>query len=60
MDIYDVIPSRDVAEFCRSINKTWNTFEMAHCQGNHLHYRVSQSRFVLLYEKTVDVPLTPH
>ena len=29
MDIYSFIPSRDVAEHCRNINKTWNTFEMS-------------------------------
>jgi hypothetical protein len=29
MDIYDYINSRDVAAYCREINKTWNTFEMA-------------------------------
>jgi hypothetical protein len=29
MNIYEFLNSRDVAEYCRSINKTWNTFEMA-------------------------------
>ena len=29
MDIYSFIRSRDVAEYCRSIGKTWNPFEMA-------------------------------
>jgi hypothetical protein len=29
MNIYDYLRSRDVAAYCREINKTWNTFEMA-------------------------------
>jgi hypothetical protein len=29
MDIYSFINSRDVAEHCRSLQKEWNTFEMA-------------------------------
>ena len=29
MDIYSYLNSRDVAEHCRKINKTWNPFEMA-------------------------------
>jgi death-on-curing protein len=29
MNIYDFLRSRDVAAYCREINKTWNTFEMA-------------------------------
>ena len=29
MDIYSYINSCDVAEYCRKINKTWTTFEMA-------------------------------
>ena len=29
MDIYNFIRSRDVADYCREINKVWNTFEMA-------------------------------
>ena len=29
MDIYSYIRSRDVADYCREIGKTWNTYEMA-------------------------------
>ena len=29
MNIYDFLNSRDVAAYCREINKTWNPFEMA-------------------------------
>lgn len=29
MDIYSFINSRDVAKYCREINKTWSPFEMA-------------------------------
>ena len=29
MDIYSYLNSRDIAEYCRKINKTWNPFEMA-------------------------------
>jgi hypothetical protein len=29
MDIYSFIRSRDIAAYCREINKTWNTCEMA-------------------------------
>ena len=29
MDIYSFINSKDIAEHCRKLNKTWNTYEMA-------------------------------
>jgi len=29
MDIYSFFRSADVAAYCRELNKTWNTYEMA-------------------------------
>ena len=37
MDIYSFINSRDVAEYCESIGKTWNPFEMAVIIGRSCH-----------------------
>lgn len=43
MDIYNFIRSHDVADYCRKINKTWNTFEMAIIIG-HSYFSADKKR----------------
>ena len=66
MDIYSFIKSKDVAAYCREINKTWNTFEMViiieRCYSKKIIERHKAWRELIdqYPDMAVDIPMRQH
>jgi len=61
VDIYSFIRSRDVAEHCRDIGKTWNTYEMAVIIGrSNRRWEEKHSAWRDLMKIYPDMPMPEH